>query len=338
MTSGDSFEWQRIVSLINLLGDNNYKSGEELGNQLEISRAGIWKYIKKIEQLGISVESVKGKGYRLTKKLSLLTNQKIKNSLTADVLANISSLDLFPTIDSTNNYLLGLQNIQGKVCLAEQQTAGRGRRGREWVSPFAQNIYLSIGWCFESGIAAVKGLSLAVGIAIAKALREHQIENLNFKWPNDLVVPCENEQGYKKLAGILIELRGDISGACEIIVGVGMNYQMTSSEITSIGQPWIDLNSISAENLPERNKLVASLINNIVSLLKDFEQKTFAYYRKEWESLNVHYQQTIVVSQGDETIEGKFFGLNDEGALVLLTSTGKKMLFNGGEVSLRKLA
>jgi BirA family biotin operon repressor/biotin-[acetyl-CoA-carboxylase] ligase len=331
-------EWKSIYNIIDLLAQGEYISGEDLGESLSISRAGVWKYIKKIEQLGINVESIKGKGYRLAHSLSLLKDEKIAALLHSATQKNIKSLDVFPVIASTNSFLLDQQNIQGKVCLAELQTSGRGRRGRQWVSPFARNIYLSIGWRFESGIAAVQGLSVAIGIAIVDVLKKYHLGNIYLKWPNDVVVKSDNSPSYKKLAGILIELRGDASGDCELIIGVGLNYDMDVDQ--SIDQPWIDLKQILAGNnlaLPSRNELAADMVNRIVALLLDYEQKTFSFYRECWEALNIHNQQHISVALGAELTEGKFCGLNDEGALILRKASGENVIFNGGEISIRGL-
>jgi BirA family transcriptional regulator, biotin operon repressor / biotin---[acetyl-CoA-carboxylase] ligase len=339
MSSVDSTEWKSIYSILDLLARCEYISGEDLGESLSISRAGVWKYIKKIEQLGINVESIKGKGYRLTHGLSLLKAEKIVALLDSVTQKNIKSLDVYPVIASTNSFLLDQQNIQGRVCLAELQTSGRGRRGRQWVSPFARNIYLSIGWRFESGIAAVQGLSLAVGVAITNALKKFQLDGVYLKWPNDVVIKSADHLGYKKLAGILIELRGDVSGDCELIIGVGLNYDMDAGQL--IDQPWIDIKQIVAGknlDLPSRNELAAEMVDRIVALLLDYEQKTFSFYREPWEVLNIHNQQHVSVALGSELIEGKFSGLNDEGALILCKSSGENIVFNGGEISIRSLS
>ncbi len=336
MSSADSTEWKSIYSILNFLARCEYVSGEALGQNLSMSRAGVWKYIKKIEQLGIKVESIKGKGYRLVDRLSLLDVEIINDLLAPSIKSHIQSLDVFPAIDSTNSVLLGQQNIKGKVCLAELQTSGRGRRGRQWISPFARNIYLSIGWRFESGIAAVQGLSLAVGVAIIDVLQKHDINNAYLKWPNDVVIKSPNYLGYKKLAGILIELRGDVSGDCELIIGIGLNYDMDTDQ--SIDQPWIDLRQVlngSNLSLPSRNELAADMVDRIITLLVDYEQKTFSHYRDSWESLNVHQQQMISVSLGTEWADGVFCGLNDEGALVLRKMSGEQVTYNGGEISIR---
>lgn len=338
MSSVESTEWKSIYNILNLLSQCEFISGEELGESLAISRAGVWKYIKKIEQLGIEIESAKGKGYKLTNPITLLSADTISTGLEFSVQQVITSIDVFPVIPSTNTFLLEQKNVKGRVCLAEMQTAGRGRRGRQWVSPFARNIYLSIGWRFESGIQAVQGLSLAVGVAIIDALNKFKINDVFLKWPNDLVVKSDDPSGYSKLAGILVELRGDAFGDCELIIGVGLNYDMKME--ASIDQPWVSLDQLAAVksvDLPGRNELTSALIGSITHLLLDYEQKTFSHYRARWEELNIHRNRQIRLSLGAEVTEGTFLKLNDEGALILLTHSGKQMAFNGGEISLGSL-
>lgn len=335
MSSFDSVEWARIRGVIDLLSDGECHSGEQLGQALDISRAGVWKYIKKIEQLGISIESIKGKGYKLKSHMHLLDSEKVAGLLAPLVKENIASLVLFSIINSTNTYLLNQQNIRGKICLAEMQTEGRGRRGRQWVSPFGRNIYLSIGWSFESGVSAVQGLSLAVGVAIVDVLNQYQIDRLYLKWPNDVVIKNSDSDEYKKLAGILIELRGDVSGDCDLIIGVGLNFDMETAQ--PIDQPWVSLRQVFESELPDRNAVVAELISKIMQLLMEYERKTFACYRESWEAVNIHLQKKISVHQGKELIEGLCCGVNDEGALILLNDVGETLIVSGGEISIRGL-
>ncbi|MBK8186817.1 MAG: bifunctional biotin--[acetyl-CoA-carboxylase] ligase/biotin operon repressor BirA [Cellvibrio sp.] len=336
MSAFDSVEWTRITDLIDLLSDGECHSGEQLGLSLAISRAGVWKYIKKIEQLGVCIESIKGKGYKLKNGLHLLDLKKIGGLLTPLAKDNIAALDLFSIINSTNTYLLNQKNIRGKVCLAELQTEGRGRRGRQWVSPFGRNIYLSIGWSFESGVSAAQGLSLAVGVAIVEVLNQYQINGLYLKWPNDVVIKNSESDEYKKLAGILIELRGDVSGDCDLIIGVGLNFEMEIAH--GIDQPWISLSQVSEHKLPDRNTVVAELISKIIQLLVGYERHTFAHYRESWGAVNIHMHKRISTLQGKELIEGVCCGVTDEGALILLKDSGETLIVSGGEISIRGLS
>lgn len=330
----ESHEWSRISNLLSLLADGEYHSGEELGDNLGISRAAIWKYIKRIEDWGLPLESVKGKGYRLLNPVELLDEKKIRSSLSDTVLQQLSKIILFPEIDSTNAFLLQQPQIAAKVCLAEKQTGGRGRRGRVWISPFAQNIYFSLGWRFVSGIGALKGLSLLVGCAIVRVLKQLGFNLPGLKWPNDVLA-----EG-KKLAGVLVEIRGDLSGDCELVIGIGLNYHMQDIYSDSISQPWIDLHELSqieSVDLPSRNELVAKIIQELFDILDSYEEKTFNAYSAEWESYNLYHNKYVSLTTGESVLTGKCLGVDAEGAIIVEDDNKQLHCLHGGEVSLRSI-
>lgn len=312
-----------------MLADGQFHSGEEIGVILGVSRAAVWKHLQKLERLGISLRSIKGRGYCIEGGLDLLDLSKITSAIKSSQSLNFT---LFPQIDSTNSYLMRHESPALQVCLAEFQSAGRGRRGRQWISPFAQNIYCSCGWGFEGGIAALEGLSLAVGLVIVRALRRHGVSGLELKWPNDVLY--QNQ----KLAGILIEMRGDPAGYCEVIVGIGINVAMGGEQALGISQAWTDLRTIFEQqglSLLSRNSLVATLVDELVLVLKNYEQSGFGNYRAEWEALNAHAGQLIELHNGAFLSSGVCLGITDVGALVIETEAGRKE-FHGGEVSLRR--
>ncbi|HEY0894151.1 MAG TPA: biotin--[acetyl-CoA-carboxylase] ligase, partial [Cellvibrio sp.] len=197
MSEVNIFEASSLRQILALLADGELHSGEELGLLLGVSRAAVWKHLQKLEGLGIRLLSIKGRGYCIDGGLDLLDLEKIEAQIHSSLPIK---LNLFPQIDSTNAYLMRHTNPALQVCLAESQSAGRGRRGRVWVSPFAQNIYCSIGWGFEGGVAALEGLSLAVGLVIVRTLQCYGIAGLELKWPNDVLYHDH------KLAGVLIEM------------------------------------------------------------------------------------------------------------------------------------
>lgn len=330
MNEHNILEVGSLRKILDLLADGQFHSGEELGLLLGVSRAAVWKHLQKLEGLGIKLLSVKGKGYCIDSGLDLLDLKKI----TALVHSSLPlKLNIFPQIDSTNSYLMRHENPALQVCLAESQSAGRGRRGRVWVSPFAQNIYCSIGWGFEGGVAALEGLSLAVGLAIVRALQRYGIAGLELKWPNDVLY--QNQ----KLAGVLIEIAGDPAGYCQVVVGVGINVAMGEDQDNAISQPWIDLRGIFAkQGLPSasRNQLVATLIDEMVLVLNGYETAGFSDYCAEWQSLNAHAGQVVELRNGNIVCFGICVGVNEVGALVLETAQGRE-LFHGGEISLRRV-
>ncbi len=329
MTENNMLESGSLRQILNLLADGEFHSGEELGVLLGVSRAAVWKHLQKLEGLGIGLLSVKGRGYCVDGGLDLLDLAKITASIQSSALVK---LNLFPQIDSTNSYLMRHEHPAMQVCLAESQSAGRGRRGRQWVSPFAQNIYCSCGWGFEGGVATLEGLSLVVGLVIVRTLRRHGVTGLSVKWPNDVLYQSQ------KLAGILIEMRGDPAGYCEVIIGIGINVSMGRDQAEAIDQPWIDFRSILAQQkLPHvsRNVLVATLIDELVLVLQDYELVGFTRYRTEWESFNAHAGQQIELHNGNVVHRGMCLGVSEVGALMLETSHGREE-FHGGEISLRQ--
>ena len=185
-------------TLITLLSDGQFHSGEQLGEQLGISRAAVSKHMAALKELGLDLFSLTGKGYRLAVPMALYDEAQLQ------ALAPMAPVHCFPVIDSTNQYLLERVNqlSSGESCLAECQTAGRGRRGKPWVSPFGCQLILSMYWRLEQGMAAAMGLSLAVGVAVVQALESLGYPGVELKWPNDLYY-----QG-RKLAGILVEMSG----------------------------------------------------------------------------------------------------------------------------------
>lgn len=205
-----------LYPLIKLLSDGQFYSGEYLGEQLQISRAAVWKKIRKLEDFGLVCHSVRGKGYRLEEGLQLLDAARLAQIVDGELGSHNLEIDLHAQVDSTNDLALdaarGTQS-SGYVCLAEQQLSGRGRLGRRWVSPFARNIYLSMLWRFPAGAGSLEGLSLAIGVAVARALEKSSLQGLSLKWPNDVLLNGE------KLAGILLEMHGDSAGQCSVVRG-----------------------------------------------------------------------------------------------------------------------
>ena len=318
--------------LIDCLSDGLFHSGENLGVRMGISRAAVWKYIKSLGELGITVDSVRGRGYRVEGGLDLLDMNRMNKLFSQSGLALLGEINLFKTIDSTNVWLIerieqGLAK-SGDLCLAEQQTAGRGRRGRTWVSPFGRNLYCSLVWKFDKGMNALEGLSLAVAVAIVEALNEAGVPDLALKWPNDI-----QGQG-KKLAGILLEVRGDLSDNCDLVVGIGLNFFMPSLAAKEIDQAWIDLEQLMQKKA-DRNYFSALIIDHVLHALVEFDQKGFDAFLNRWNCWDAYRGRSVSVIAGKDIQEGVALGVNHQGALLLETDTGIKV-FHGGEVSLRR--
>jgi len=320
----------KFEQVIALLAYGEVHSGEELGSLLGVSRTAVWKQLKKLESMGLSLSSVKGQGYQLENGLELLEQSKLENKLSVATRSAISQLDVLRSVDSTN--ALAMKKAQageghGYICLAEHQSAGRGRHGRQWVSPYGRNIYLSMGWAFTGGAAVLEGLSLAVGVAIVRALSANGVNGVKLKWPNDVLWEGN------KLAGVLLEMTGDASGECQVIVGVGINVHMLASEAGSIDQPWASLSAINKHI--SRNSLAADLINELTTLLSDYQVQGFKPLRAEWEGLDSFSRQEVEIRMGDTSIIGTDAGVSDSGALKLQTAEGEQLIY-GGEASLRR--
>ncbi|MYM65204.1 bifunctional biotin--[acetyl-CoA-carboxylase] ligase/biotin operon repressor BirA [Pseudomaricurvus sp. HS19] len=318
-----------VRAILQLMSDGEFHSGEALGELLGVSRTAVWKHLQKLEAYGIPLESVKGRGYCVPGGLQLLDAAQIQGALAPAANSCLRELDIHESVDSTNALAMARASTGaagGYVCLAEHQSRGRGRRGRPWVSPFAQSVYLSVVAEFSGGAAALEGLSLAVGVALVRALNTLGAEQVLLKWPNDLV--C----GDRKLAGILLEMAGDPAGQCQVVVGVGLNMALSSAGAEAIDQPWVDLQQL----VPgvSRNALVAELLNQLLPLLAEFESKGFGAYREEWERSHAYADKPVRLVIGNTEVAGIALGVAANGALRLLVG-GEEQEFHGGEISLR---
>ena len=318
--------------LLPLLASGEYCSGQTLADALGVSRTAVWKQLNALSELGLQIESVRGRGYRIPGGIDLLDAARVQAALEPRAAGLLSRLALFETIDSTNAEAMrraGEGAGPGLVCSAEQQTAGRGRRGRTWVSPFARNLYLSLVWEYHQGAAALEGLSLAVGVAVARALASCGLPPVQLKWPNDVLFDDA------KLGGILLEMTGDAAGACQVVIGVGLNVAMPAALATGIDQDWTDIRTIAAEPYPRRNTLLTALLNELLPLAADFESLGFAKWRDEWQALDAFAGKPVVLHAGGQEMAGVARGVDQRGALQLETSSGMQSIY-GGEISLRK--
>ncbi|EPB99947.1 hypothetical protein L861_08155 [Litchfieldella anticariensis FP35 = DSM 16096] len=321
-----------IGDLIRLLSDGDFHSGEQLGERLGVSRTAIWKQLKKLEAMDIPLEAVKGLGYRLAEPLELLDGPAIVSNLSRDGRRHLARLFVEEALPSTNLYLRERFEQgagHGEVCLAESQSAGRGRRGRGWACPWGHGLLLSIGWRFESGAAALEGLSLAVGVVVAEVLERHGMQ-VALKWPNDILV--ERHHSYRKLAGILLEISGDVAGPCEVVVGLGINVSLPEAIRAQIDQPVAAVH----DELPElsRNQLASELVEALLTLLARFEAEGFAPWQSPWNQRNAHAGKEVEVIQGPSRYTAEVDSVDAAGNLLVHTRAGVERLA-GGEISLR---
>ncbi len=324
-----SVSQNNVRHILTCLADNRFHSGQSLGEALGITRAAVWKIIEQVKSLGVQIHSVKGRGYRLAAAVELLNEKAIRAQLDEHTSSLLTGFDIFLEIDSTNRYLMQrvVDRLQpGHVCVAEMQSAGRGRRGREWISPFAQNIYLSLYWRFPDGPASLSGLSLVMAIALVRTLRQYGVSGLEVKWPNDVL------HDGKKLAGILLEVAGEAAGPCHSVVGVGLNVDMTHQVAASIDQPWTDLRQAGC--VVGRNQLVGAMIHHLLLAVQQFQHEGLTPFLSEWADVDAAYGKEVAIVMDDGRICGKGCGVDEQGMFLMHVNNELRRFFSG-EVSLR---
>ncbi|ANQ27606.1 bifunctional biotin--[acetyl-CoA-carboxylase] ligase/biotin operon repressor BirA [Vibrio natriegens] len=311
------------LHILKTLSDGEFHSGEALGHDFGISRAAIAKHIKGLSEWGVDIYRIQGRGYQLAHPMQLLDETRLTDS-------SEPKLELIPVIDSTNQYLLERVNEseKGRVCVAEYQASGRGRRGRQWVSPFGSNLYLSMYWRLDAGMAAAMGLSLVIGIAAVEALEEMGIQGVKLKWPNDLYYQD------KKLAGILVEMSGQAGGAANLVIGMGLNIGMPDKQ-PDIDQPWTTLNQVCADLRLDRTQLALTLIEHWKTILLDYEMMGLAGFVDRWNRLDNFIGRPVKLIMGAREVKGIVQGIDQQGGVVLETDNGLET-YIGGEISLRK--
>lgn len=305
-----------------LLSDGQFHSGSRLGQQLGITRAAVWKKIKKLEQYGVQVETRAGQGYRLPQGIRLLEPELLRAQIPAAV-----AVHALVETDSTNAEAVRMLRAGDSdfIVLAEQQTQGRGRRGRQWHSPYASNLYFSYAWSVTKGVQQLEALSLAVGLAVYRALSRMGVADLGVKWPNDLLV------ANKKIAGILVELVGDITDRCNAVIGIGINVNMCAQQ--DIEQPWTSL-QLELQRPVDRNQLLIEVFAQLQQVLLTQFEHGFAPLQREWEQAHAWQGRHAQLCFAERQLAGQILGITESGQLRMLID-GSEQQFAGGELSLR---
>lgn len=304
-------------------------SGAALARELGVTRGAVWKRIEALRAAGVGIDAHPGRGYALSRPLELLDARAIVAALSAPARAELAGLDVLFETDSTNaRALQSPPPPRGThAWLAERQTAGRGRRGRGWVSPLAAHVYLSLSRRFEGGIAALQGLSLAAGVAAADALHALGHRGVGLKWPNDLLADG------RKLGGILVEVGGEAAGPVRAVVGLGLNVSMPASAARDIDQPWCDLASLSPGPV-SRQAVCVALLDALLPMLARFEREGLAPFVAGWDRHDLLAGRAVQVVEGERVFEGVALGISADGALRLRHRDGER-LCHAGETSLR---
>lgn len=298
------------LTLLTYLSDCAFKARSEL----QVFSQKLEKDINNLRELGLNIEE-NAQGYRLVPQLPRLNSAQISTALSP------YRVHYQPVISSTNEWIL--QNIanlkKGDLCLAEYQTAGRGRRGRQWFSPFAGQLMFSFYWAFPQH-QSIEGLSLVVGLAIAEAL------GVQVKWPNDILFE------ERKLGGILVEMVNATNGLWNLVIGVGINVSLPPQ--TEINQPYAQLQEIYPD--VDRQTWLLKLIPHLYARLERFEQYGIDIaFQQDWQKRDAFFQHKVNVIGEHNVISGIEQGIDEHGYLQVQCGNEVKT-FNVGEVSLRK--
>lgn len=319
------------LAVLNALNQGGFISGQVLGEQLGISRAAISKHIKSLQEMGLDIFKVTGKGYSLNSQVGLLNQAQIQQHYQA-LGATTAKVEVHPIIDSTNSELM--RRIQAKtelesgtVIVAEMQQLGRGRRGRVWQSPFGANLYYSYFWRLDDGIQAAMGVSIVVGLAVYDAIKALYNIEVELKWPNDIYL---NKQ---KLAGVLVELDAQPQGPCQLVIGIGINLQMPESFSQHIDQAWTDLSQHTQQL--NKNQLVASLTYYLEQRLEQYSESGLQSMHQQWNALNAFAGECVELNTGHRSWRGICEGIDPQGG-IRIRQDGEVKSYYGGEISLRK--
>jgi len=319
--------------LLAQLADGRFHSGTALGARLGVTRAAIAKAAQTLGRTGLQIHAVPGRGYRLANPIELLDARRLRRELGVFGIDLGKGLKILPEVHSTSEYVLQqieTNPVSGQVCLAEVQSAGRGRRGRNWLtSPFA-DLLLSMSWQLATGPGQLTGLSLAAGVAIVRALRAYGVRGAGLKWPNDVL------WNNRKLAGLLLDVRGEAAGPCWVVLGVGINGRLDTAAADGIDQPWIDLNTITG--LPvRRNDLAVAVVRELHAMFERFARDGFVPFRASWQKCHLFENRPVRVLGAEREVRGIARGISDTGALRVIDDQGREHNFYSGDVSLRAL-
>ena len=315
------------------LADGRFHSGEELAGALGVSRSAIWKATGTLKELGATLHAVRNRGYRLAAASDPLDGEKIRGQLAREVHAHVARVEALWSTESTNSVLSVRPNPppgSSEVCLAEYQSAGRGRRGRAWLAPPGGAICLSLSWTFREVPPDLGALGLVIGVCALRALQELGVAGAALKWPNDLLV------GERKLGGVLIELRGESAGPACVVIGIGVNVALGASlleKIAALGLAATDLRSAGLTDL-SRNTIAAALLSACLRGLIAFERDGLEPFAQEWRRADALCGRPVDVTAGAGIAHGLARGIDGHGALLVETRQGMQR-FIAGDVTVR---
>src|SRR5512138_3275946 len=321
--------------LLAVLADGEPHSGEDLAREFGVTRAAVWKHVASLSDWGLEPDAVAGVGYRLPRAIDLLDAAALRSALSLDVAARLESLAVFTELESTNRHLLqSPPPAPGKlrVAIAEYQTAGRGRRGRRWSTPLGAGLCMSVGWQFAGAPADLPALTLAVGVAVRRALARVARVSIALKWPNDLV------WDERKLGGILLELTGEGQGGCHVVAGLGVNVALPPELLPSLSD-WprgaVDLATAAGGKPPPRAALALAMIEELTELFASYAETGFRAYRDDWRSADYLRGRAVRLDEAAGSVLGLALGIEADGALLIETAPGARRRVVAGDVSVR---
>ncbi len=326
----------RTWQLLDILADGEFHSGQALAERLGVSRASVFNALADVAEYGVALQRIRGRGYRLARPWQRLEREEVLRWLGED--AAQFDIGIMPQAASSNTLLLqragqgGTNGVPGGSVLAvELQTAGRGRMGRTWRSGLGSTLTFSLLWRFDRGLNALSGLSLAVGVAIARALDGLGAQDVRLKWPNDILTTGQGEPGgQRKLGGVLIEAQGDMLGPSTVVIGIGLNCSLPDHLAGLIDQPAGALDEV-CRDMPTRNRLLAAVLKELAGALRQFAQGGFAAFSGEWERYHIHQGKPVQLRMADgSVVTGIARGVSGSGELRLETAQGMRQ-FNSGE-------
>ncbi len=322
-------------ALLRALADGRPRSGEDLAQQFGVTRAAVWKHVAKLADWGLEVEAVPGTGYRLRRPIELFDAAALRAAIAPEVAARLASLEVFTELGSTNRHLLGAAPPpagQLRVCFADFQTAGRGRRGRAWVTPLGGGLCFSVSWQFVDAPAELAALTLAVGVVVRRALARVAGVDIALKWPNDLV------WDERKLGGILLEMTAEAQGGCHVVAGIGINVALPAEMLATLSD-WprgaVDLATARGGTPPSRLALAAALVAELAELFADYAAAGFAAYRSDWRAADFLKGREVRLDEAGSALTGTAVGIEADGALVIETAPGLRRRVIAGDVSVR---
>lgn len=307
--------------------NGGYLSGEALSEQLNISRAAVWKAITALREQGYEIDSVTGKGYRLISCPDILTEEAIRNGLTGSLVTRIYTME---SVDSTNNEAKRRAQEgapHGSVFVAEEQTGGKGRLGRVWKSPPKTGLWFTLLLRPNAAPEQVTNLTLFAGLAVARAIRALTSLPAQIKWPNDVVIDG------KKVCGILTEMAAEMESVEYVIPGIGVNVNTESfpediawkatSLYLSTGKKW------------SRATVLQAILREMEELLHRQEEKGTGAVLAEYRENCVTLGKPVSTQRGNIRLSGIAEDITDTGELIVRQSNGSQLIINSGEVSVQ---